>query len=130
MCFNNQCLLSLCKMLLSKIEFLKLIKLFVLLAYPETVLMKTIKPAQSKMNRLPSFSPLYLSYMSENSIRLAKQASLAKKSTFNSVSLRVVYKTNRPLNGMVKDATTTYELSNVVNIVNYHCGNNYVRRTS
>ena len=74
------------------------------------------------MNRLPSFGPhpclvyLRLPYMGENSIRLAKQASLAIKSIFNSVSLRVVYNTNRPLNGIVKDATPTNELSNVVYI--------------
>ena len=117
-------------MLLSKIEFSKLIKLFVLLAYPETVLMKTIKAAQSKINRLPSFSLLYLSYMSENSIRLAKQASLAKKISFNSVSLRVVYNTNRPPNRIVKHATPTHILSDVVYILNCHCGDDYVDRTS
>ena len=68
--------------------------------------------------------------MGENSIRLAKQASLAIKSTFNSVSLRVVYNTNRPLNGIVKDATPTHDLSNVVYIFKCHCGNDYVGRTS
>ena len=68
--------------------------------------------------------------MGENSIRLAKQASLAIKSTFNSVSPCVVYNTNRPLNVIVKDATPTQDLSNVVCIFKCHCGNNYVGQTS
>ena len=98
--------------------------------------MKTIKATQSKINHLPSFSPhpcpvyLRLSYMGDNSIRLVKQASLAIKFFFSSVSLRVVYNTNRPLNGIVKDATPTHELSNVVNIFKCHCGSDYVGRTS
>ena len=68
--------------------------------------------------------------MGKNSIRLAKQASLAIKSTFLNVSLRVVYNTNRLLNRIVKDATPTYDLSNVVYIFKCHCKNDYVGRTS
>ena len=88
------------------------------------------------MKLLPSFGPhpcpvyLRFPYKGENSIRLAKQASLAIKSTFNSVSLRVVYNTNRPLNGIVKDATFTDDLSSVVYIFKCYCGNDYVGRTS
>ena len=52
--------------------------------------------------------------MEKNSIRLAKQASLAIKFTFNSILLRVEYNTNRLLNGIVKDATPTHYLSNIV----------------
>ena len=88
------------------------------------------------MNLLPSFGPhpcpvyLCLPYIGENSIRLAKQASLEIKSTFNSVSLRVVYNTNCPLNGIVKDATPTHDLSNVIYIFKCRSGNDYVGQTS
>ena len=68
--------------------------------------------------------------MGENSIRIDKQASLAIKTNFNSVSLRVLYNTNRPINGIVKDATPTHDLSNVVYIFKCHCGNDYVGRVS
>ena len=68
--------------------------------------------------------------MCENSIRLAKQASLAIKSTLNSVLLRGVYNTICPLNGIVKDATLTHDLSNVVYILKCYCRNDYVCRTS
>ena len=118
------------------LELDKIFKIFPLLGYQETVIKKTIKATQSKMNCLPSFGPhscpVYLSipYTGENSIRLAKQASLAIKSTFNSVLLRVVYNTNCPLNGIVKDATPTHDLSNVVYIYKCHCGNDYIGRTS
>ena len=118
------------------LELDKIFKIFLLLGYQETVIKKTIKATQSKMNCLPSFGPhpcpvyLRLPYMGENSIRLAKQASLAIKSTFNSVLLRVVYNTNCPLNGIVKDATPTHDLSNVVYIYKCHCGNDYIGRTS
>ena len=88
------------------------------------------------MNCLPSFGPhpcpvyLRLPYIGENSIGLAKQASLAIKSTFNSVSSCVVYNTNRPLNWIVKDATPTHDLNNVVCIFKCHCGNCYIGWTS
>ena len=117
-------------------ELDNIFKIFLSLGYPETVIKKTIKATQSKMNSLPSFGPhpcpvyFHLPYMCENSIRLAKQASLAIKSTFNSVLLRVVYNTNCPLNGIVKDATPTHDLSNVVYIYKCHCGNDYIGRTS
>ena len=111
------------------------LQFFLSLGYPETVIKKINKATQSKMNRLPSFGPypcpvyLRLPYMGENSIRLAKKDSLAIKSTFNSVSLRLVYNTNRPLNGVVKHAALTHDLSNIVYIFECHCGNNYVGRT-
>ena len=63
-------------------------KIFLSLGYPETVIKKTIKATQSKINCLSSFGPhpcpvyLHLPYMGKNSIRLAKQASLVIKSTF------------------------------------------------
>ena len=85
-------------------------KNFYLLCYPETVIKKRIKDTQSKINHLPSFGPhrcpvyLRLPYISENSVRLAKQSLLAIKSTFNSVSLRVLCNTNCPLKAIVKDA--------------------------
>ena len=88
------------------------------------------------MNCLPSFGqhpcPVYfhLPYICENSIRLAKQASLAIKSSFNSVLLRVVYNTNCPLNEIVKDATPTHDLSNVVYVYKCHCRNDYIGQTS
>ena len=118
------------------LELDKIFKIFLLLGYQETVIKKTIKATQSKMNCLPSFGPhpcpvyFHLPYMCENSIRLAKQASLAIKSTFNSVLLRVVYNTNCPLNGIVKDAKPTHDLSNVVYIFRCHCGNDYIGRAS
>ena len=88
------------------------------------------------MKRLPSFGQhpcqiyLRIPYIGENSIRLVKQASLAIKSTFNSVSLLNLYNINRPLNGIVKDATSTHDLSNLVYMFKCHCGNDYVGRTS
>ena len=41
-----------------------------------------------------------------------------------------MYNTNRPLNGTVKDATPTHDISNVEYISKWHCGNDYVDRTS
>ena len=88
------------------------------------------------MNRLPSFGPhpcpvyLRLPYMGENSIRFAKQAPLAIKSIFNSVSLRVVYNTDRPFNKIVEDASFTHHFSNLVYIFKNHCENDYVSQTS
>ena len=88
------------------------------------------------MNCLPSFGPhpcpvyLHLPYMGENSIRLAKQPSLVLKSTFLSLSLRVVYNTNRRLNGIVKDFTPTHDLSNIVYIFKCHWGNDQVGQKS
>ena len=35
----------------------------------------------------------------------------------------------RPLNGIVKDATPTYDLSNVLFIFKFQCGSDYVGRT-
>ena len=134
-CITNRAI-KICTADCLNLEFDNIYKIFLSLGYPETVIKKTIKATQSKMNRLPFFGPhpcpvyLRLPYMGENSIGLAKQASLAIKSTFNSVSLRVVYNTNRPLNGIVKDATPTHDLSNVVYIFKCHCGNDYVGRTS
>ena len=81
------------------------------LGYPEKLIKQTIKATQTKMDSLSIFDPhpcqvyLRLPYMGVNYVRLAKQASQAIKSSYNSVSLRVVYNTNRPLNGIVKDAT-------------------------
>ena len=101
------------------LEFDTIYKVFLSLSYPATVIKKTIKTTQSKMNRLPFFGPhpcpvyLRLPYIGEN----------------NSVSLRVVYYINRSLNGIVKDATPTHNLSNVVYIFKCHCGNVYVGRT-
>ena len=86
------------------------------------------------MNCYPLFGlhpcPVYLHipYYGENSIRPFKLASLAIKSTFYSVSLRVVYNTNCPLNGTVKDAT--HDLKNVVYIFKCYCENDYEGRTS
>jgi len=81
------------------------------------------------MNSVPIFGPhpcpvyIRLPYMGVNSVRFARQASQAIKSSYNSVSLCVVYNTNRPLNGIVKDATPPHELSNVVYVFRCHCGN-------
>ena len=66
--------------------------------------------------------------MGVTSIRLAKQASQAIKSSFNSVSLGVVYNSDRPRYVIVKDDTPSYELSNVVYVFSCHCGNDYVGR--
>ena len=68
--------------------------------------------------------------MGLNSDRLARQASQAIKSSYNNVSLRVVYNTNRSLNGIVIDATPPHELSNVVYVFSCHFGNDYVGHTS
>ena len=68
--------------------------------------------------------------MGVSSTRLAKQSSKAIKTSFNIGLLRVVYNTNRPLNGIVKDAKPPRELSNVVYVFICHCGNEYVGRTS
>ena len=67
--------------------------------------------------------------MGLNSDRLARQASQAIKSSYNSVSLRVVYNTNRLLKEIVKEATPSFELSNVVYMLSCHCGNNYIGHT-
>ena len=76
--------------------------------------------------------PVYLRlhYIGENLIFLAKQASLAIKSIFYCISLRVVCNTNRPLNGIVKDATFIHDLINAVYIFLFHCKNDNVGRTS
>ena len=111
----------------------KIFKNFSSLGYPESLIKQTIKATQTKMNSLPIFGPhpcpvyLRLPYMGVNSVRLARQAI---KSSYNNVSLRVVYKTNRPLNGIVKYVTPPHELSNVVYVFSCHCGNDYVGRTS
>ena len=65
--------------------------------------------------------------MGVNSIRLAKQTI---KSSFNTVLLRVVYNTNRPLNGFVKHVTPLHELTNLVYAFSCHCRNDCVGRTS
>ena len=41
-----------------------------------------------------------------------------------------MYNTNHLLNRIVKDATPTHDLSNVVYILKFRCGNEYVGRTS
>ena len=41
-----------------------------------------------------------------------------------------MYNTNRPLNGIVKGAKPTNELTSVVYVFSCHCGNNYVGHTS
>ena len=85
------------------------------------------------MNSLRIFGPhpcpVYLSlpYVGVNSVRLTSQPI---KPRFNSASLCVVYNTNRPLNGIVKDGTPPHELSNVVYVFSCHYGNDYVGRTS
>ena len=117
-------------------ELDNIFNIFSSLGYPENLIKQTIKATQTKMNSLPIFGPhpcpvyLRLPYMGVNSVRLARQASQAIKSSFNSVLLRVVFNTNRPLNGIVKDATPPHELSNVVYVFSCHCGNDYVGRTS
>ena len=68
--------------------------------------------------------------MGLTSIRLARQASQAIKSSYNSVLLCVVYNTNRLLNGIDKDATFPHKLRNVLYVFSIHCGNDYVGRTS
>ena len=68
--------------------------------------------------------------MGQNSKTLIKQFSLAIKSTFDRVSLRFVYKTNRPQDGIVKDVTPTYDLINVVYIILCNCEKDYVGQTS
>ena len=68
--------------------------------------------------------------MGVNSVRLARQTSQANKSSYNSISLRVVYNTNRPLNGIVKYATAPQELNNVIYVFSCHCGNDLVGRIS
>ena len=87
------------------------------------------------MNSLPTFSshlcPVYLCipYMNENSIKLARQDLQAIKSSFKSILLRVECKTNHQLNGIVKNNTSPHELSNIVYVFSFHCGNDYVNRT-
>ena len=49
---------------------------------------------------------------------------------FNIVVLRVVYNTNRPVTGVVKDATPAHKLSNVVYMYICHCVKNYIACTS
>ena len=68
--------------------------------------------------------------MGVNSVRLARQASQAIKSSYNSVLLSVVYNTNHTLNGIVKDATPTHKLINVVYVFSCHCRNDHVGHTS
>ena len=41
-----------------------------------------------------------------------------------------MYNINRPLNGIVKDATPTHDLSNVVYIYKFHCRNDYLGQIS
>ena len=118
------------------LEFEKIYKVFLSIGYPETVIKKTTKATQSKMNRLPSFGPhpcpvyLRLPYMDESLIRLATQASLASLSNFKCVSLHDVYNTNLLLNRVGKDATSTHKSSNVVYVDKFNCGNDYVGRMS
>ena len=107
---------------------LELDKIFLLLGYQETVIKKTIKATQFKMNCLPSFGPhscpvyLILPYMGKNSIRLAKQAYLAVKFNIYWVQLRYLYITDHLLNGIVIDASFTHDFSNVEDIFKCHCG--------
>ena len=85
---------------------------------------------QTTITSPPTFGPnacpvyLRLPYMGVKSKTLAKQVSHAIESTFNSVVLRVVYNTKRPLAGIVKDAIPPHELSNTV----YVCSNHYIGR--
>ena len=59
-----------------------------------------------------------------------KQLYSQTKIVLEKIVLRAVYNTDRPLNRIVKDATATHDLSNVVYIWKFYCGNDYVSRTS
>ena len=110
--------------------------MFSSLGYPEKFIQHTINATQTKINSLPIFGPhscsvyIRLPCIWVNSIRLARQVLQSIMSSFNSVSLCGVYNTNRSFNGIVKDATPTHDLNNLVYVFICHCGNNYVGRTS
>ena len=112
--------------------FIIILQKFSSLGYPEKLNTHIIKAIQTKLKNLRIFVPhpfpvyIRLPYMGVNSIRIASQII---KSSFSSASLDVVYNTNRPLNGIVKDATPAHELSKVVYVFSYHCRNDYADRT-
>ena len=110
--------------------------IFSALGYPEHVIKSTICRTVERFQTPRPFGPkkcpvyLHLPYIGNVSSRFEEQTSKAVESTYHSVHLRVVYRTRRPLNGVVKDVSPITELNNTVYKFKCHCSGEYIGRTS
>ena len=80
----------------------------------------------------PKKCPIYLRlpYIGTVSPRYEKSISSAVEKTFGSVRMRVIFTTQTPFNGRIKDPAPIHGKSNVVYHFQCHCDSAYIGRTT
>ena len=116
-------------------EMENIYKLFSSLGYPDHIVKNMVKRAMDRFHHPPAKSDkcpvyLHLPYIGPVSNRFEKQARNAVSTTFDSVCLRVVFKSRRPLNGIAKDVSPITDNNNVIYKYKCHCDSEYIGRTS
>jgi hypothetical protein len=113
----------------------KILNIFSALGYPEHIVKSVMNRAvesfhkpRTKSDKTPVY--LHLPYIGPVSNRFEKQAVNAVQNTFDSVRLRVIFRTRRPLNGIVKDVSPITDNNNVIYQFKCHCDSEYIGRTS
>jgi hypothetical protein len=112
--------------------------IFLNLGYPEFVIKRTITQTRERNDNLrpsgPAKCPVYvylrLPYIGPVTSRFENQLNRVVHQTFDSVRLRVIYQTNKPLSGICKDVTPIHERNNTIYYFKCHCDSEYIGRTS
>lgn len=134
-CLTNRAL-KLCSTCRLDDELGRIAEIFAALGYPEHVVKNTICRAVKRFHQPRTFGPakcpvyLHLPYIGKVSSRFEEQTTKAVEDTFNSVRVRVVFRTRRPLNGVAKDVSPITDLNNVIYKFKCHCDGEYIGRTS
>ena len=117
-------------------EMHKLTSIFLNLGYPEFVVKRTIKQTMERDRDKPTIGPkkcpvyIRLPFIGPVSSRFESQLKDGVSKTFGSVSLRVVFHSNKLFQRVPKDGTPTNEKNNVIYNFRCHCESEYVGRTS
>ena len=117
-------------------EINKITSIFLNLGYPEFVINRTIKQILDRNEQPVKFGPdkcpvyIRLPYIGPVSTRFENHLKSRVEKTFNSVRLKVVFKTQRLHQGLPKDSSPTTDKNNVIYNFKCHCNSEYVGRTS
>ena len=110
--------------------------IFLNLGYPEFIVQRTIKRTLERSSEPERYGPakcpvyLRLPFIGPVSGRFETQLKNSVHKTFGSVTLKVVFRTEKSIYVASKDVSPTQEKSNVIYYFKCHCDRAYVGRTS